>query len=99
MEVGFNNNLFLDEGDSIDFKYEAKRFLRYWPWFLITLITALVLAFVYLRYTSRIYQTTAKIKVLDEGEGLEIPTSAFIFKRSNINLENEKCYKQTIIYL
>jgi capsular exopolysaccharide synthesis family protein len=31
----------------------------------------------------------SKIKILDESEGLELPTSAFIFKRSNINLENE----------
>ena len=35
------------------------------------------------------YETTAKIKILDESEGLELPTSAFVFKRTNINLENE----------
>ena len=29
------------------------------------------------------------MKILDESDGLELPTSAFVFKRTNINLENE----------
>ena len=32
---------------------------------------------------------TAKIKILDEEGGLELPTAGFVFNRSNINLENE----------
>ena len=33
--------------------------------------------------------STAKIKILDEEGGLELPTAGFVFNRSNINLENE----------
>lgn len=89
MENQINNNLNLNEEDSVDIKQEIKRYLRYWPWFVLALTVTLVSAYVYLRYAPRIYETYSKIKILDESEGLELPTSAFVFNRSNINLENE----------
>ncbi len=46
-------------------------------------------AYFYLRYAPRIYESTAKIKILDENEGLELPTAGYCFNRSNINLGNE----------
>ena len=84
-----NTNPFLVEENTLDIKREVGRYLRFWPWFVFTVVFALSVAYVYLKYAPRIYETTAKIKVLDEGDGLELPTAAFIFKRSNINLENE----------
>ena len=77
------------EEESIDLKKEIRRYLNYWPWFVLATLVTLFSAYIYLRYAPRIYQTTAKVKILDESDGLELPTSAFIFKRSNINLENE----------
>ncbi|MBO3115793.1 polysaccharide biosynthesis tyrosine autokinase [Winogradskyella sp. DF17] len=77
------------EDDSIDIKRKVQRYLNYWPWFLVAVVVALIAAYSYLRYAPRIYETTAKVKILDESEGLELPTSAFVFKRTNINLENE----------
>ena len=88
MDNSFNNFSFKEE-ESIDIKQEIRRYLRYWPWFALTLAIAFISAYMYLRYAPRIYQTYSKIKILDESEGLELPTSAFIFKRKNINLENE----------
>ena len=78
----------IDE-DNVDLKQEISKYLRYWPWFVLALVITLISAYIYLRYAPRIYQTSAKMKILDESEGLELPTSAFVFKRSNINLENE----------
>ncbi len=75
--------------DNVDLSQEVKRYLRFWPWFLAAILLSLSIAYIYLRYAPRIYQTSSKIKVLDESDGLELPTAAFIFKRSNINLENE----------
>ncbi|WP_299361296.1 polysaccharide biosynthesis tyrosine autokinase [Winogradskyella sp.] len=89
MENQFQNNFVLNDEDSLDLKQEFRRYLRYWPWFILMLVVALFSAYVYLRFSPRIYETYAKIKILDESEGLELPTSAFIFKRTNINLENE----------
>ncbi|WP_296313612.1 GumC family protein [Winogradskyella sp. UBA3174] len=80
---------FMDDDNSIDIKREVTKYLRYWPWFVFTVIVTVISAYIYLRYAPKIYQTTAKIKVLDESDGLELPTSAFIIKRKNINLENE----------
>ena len=89
MENQINNNFTLNEEGNVDLKQEIRRYLRYWPWFALALVVTLVSAYVYLRYAPRIYETYSKIKILDESEGLELPTSAFIFKRTNINLENE----------
>ncbi|WP_400076803.1 GumC family protein [Winogradskyella sp. R77965] len=89
MDNSFNNINSFESGEGIDLKQEINRYLRYWPWFVLLLIIALISAYIYLRYAPRIYETYSKVKILDESEGLELPTSAFIFKRTNINLENE----------
>lgn len=88
MENQFNNSFFGEE-DKIDVKQVIRQYLSHWPWFVIAVVVALLSAYVYLRYAPRIFETHSKIKVLDESEGLELPTSAFVFKRTNINLENE----------
>ena len=63
--------------------------MQFWPWFLVCLFISIGSAYFYLRYAPRVYDTTAKIKILDEEGGLELPTAGFVFNRSNINLENE----------
>lgn len=89
MQENLNNGYFQGEEDSVDIKQEIRRYLRFWPWFLLSVFITLSIAYVFLRYEPRIYQTNTKIKILDESDGLELPTSAFVFKRSSINLENE----------
>lgn len=89
MDNRFNDSFSFNEEENIDLKQELRRYFRYWPWFVIALVISLLGAYFYVRYAPRIYETYSKIKILDESEGLELPTSAFIFKRSNINLENE----------
>ncbi|OBX25537.1 capsular exopolysaccharide synthesis family protein [Gelidibacter algens] len=76
-----------DQGELI--KYEVRKYLRYWVWFVIGVVIALSIAFLYLRYTNNIYNTSAKIQILNKNKGIELPSSAFIFNRSTINLENE----------
>ncbi|GAB4164949.1 MAG: tyrosine-protein kinase [Winogradskyella sp.] len=89
MDNQLNNSFTFNEEESIDLKQELRRYFRYWPWFLMALVVSLLGAYFYVRYAPRIYETYSKIKILDESEGLELPTSAFVFKRTNINLENE----------
>ncbi|TXE18853.1 polysaccharide biosynthesis tyrosine autokinase [Psychroserpens burtonensis] len=89
MEPSINKSTTFSNEDNLDLKQELNKYVRYWPWFLLTLLMAFIGAYIYLRYAPRIYQTTAKMKILDESDGLELPTSAFVFKRTNINLENE----------
>ena len=74
---------------AFNIKEEFFKYLIHWPWFVFSLITFLIGGFLYLRYTPKQYNTHAKIKILDDKNGLELPTSALIVTRSNINLENE----------
>ena len=81
---------FLSKKDNaFDIKNEIVKYLRYWPWFLAALVLTLGYSYISLRYTPRIYETSAKIKILDKNKGLELPTAGFVFNNSNINLENE----------
>lgn len=79
----------LQEDEQFNLKKELFKYLRFWPWFIVGVIIAVSLAFIYLKRTPYIYSSVTKVKVLDEKDGLEVPTEAFIFKRSQINLENE----------
>lgn len=76
-----------DQGELI--KNEVKKYLRYWFWFVIIALISISVAFIYLRYTPNVYKTTSKIQILNKSKGIEMPSSAFIFNRSTINLENE----------
>ncbi len=76
-----------DQGDLI--KQEFYKYMRYWVWFAIGIGVALFLSFLYLRYTPRVYMSSAKIQILNKQKGLELPSSSFVFSRSSINLENE----------
>jgi capsular exopolysaccharide synthesis family protein len=76
-----------DQGETI--KSEIRKYLPYWFWFILGVILAVFAAYLYLRYTPKVYNSTAKIKILNKTKGLELPSAAFVFNRSNINLENE----------
>ena len=89
MESELQQSYQSEDSSGFDFKMEFFKYLRYWPWFLVSLLFFLTASFLYLRYTPKTYSTSAKIKILDEGGGLELPTSALIINRSNINLQNE----------
>ena len=78
-----------EDTSKFNIKYEFFKYLRYWPWFICSLVMLLIGSFIYLRYAPKVYNTHAKIKILDENSGLELPTSALILNRSSINLENE----------
>lgn len=45
------------------------QYLRYWPWFLITVLLALATAFLYLRYTTAVYESSATILIKDDKNG------------------------------
>ena len=89
MEQELQNLYGPEDSSGFNIKGELSKYLRYWPWFLLSLFVFTLCSFIYLRYTPKVYNTHAKIKILDENSGLELPTTALIVNRSNINLENE----------
>ena len=47
----------LTPNEEINLKDQLNLYLRYWPWFLISVLLILSLAFLYLKYTSENYRT------------------------------------------
>ena len=80
----------IDSEENFDFKKEFYKYFSFWKYFLGTSIFLLITAFIYIKYTSKVYTSTAKIKVLDKKESsLELPSAEDLFSHSKINLENE----------
>ena len=80
----------LESEDNFDFKKEFFKYLYFWKYFVGATIIFIVIAFMYLRYTSKVYNVVAKIKIIDKKESsLELPTASELFSNSKINLENE----------
>lgn len=80
-----------NQNKEISIKDEILKYLPYWYWILLGVVVAIILAFLYLRYENNVYQTQAKIKILDNSNAaFKLPTDAVsIFGRGKVNLENE----------
>lgn len=75
-----------------DIKKTIFQYLRYWPWFVISVIITLSIAFIYVRYSPKVYQTNSKVKVLKEQEGLDfsgLEGGSSLLGMNQVNLENE----------
>lgn len=83
-----NNNSVTED---INIKDILFRYLAFWLWFLVGALIALFVAYTYLRYSNDIFQTTAKIKILDNSKGgMKLPSDpAAFFSNSKVNLDNE----------
>lgn len=60
---------YAEETDSIDLVLWLNRILAHWYWFAIGVVLMLFAGWLYLRYTAPIYQTSAKLLVVDEQKG------------------------------
>jgi len=49
----------------------ASKYLPYWPMFILAIIIAIALGYIYLRYTTPLYQATATIIIKDDRKGNE----------------------------
>ena len=92
-----DNYLEQDSQDQqLDIKGIANKYLAYWYWIALSGIIALVLAFLYLRYTPDSYKTAAKIKVLTEKESTALNLDLDkLLGKGNVNLENERAVLQS----
>ncbi|MFD0931929.1 GumC family protein [Psychroflexus salinarum] len=87
------NNSSTPEDSSEDLKKIVLQYLKYWPWFIICLVISVSIAFIYLRYSTNIYQTNAQVKVLKDQSGLDLSGlqgSSPLIDMSKVNLENER---------
>lgn len=52
--------------EEINLREELDKYLRYWPWFVIGVILCVLIGFIYIKYTTAQYSTTASIIIKDE---------------------------------
>ncbi|MDX1721262.1 MAG: GNVR domain-containing protein, partial [Salegentibacter mishustinae] len=52
--------------EEINLRDEVEKYLRYWPWFIIGVVLCVFIGFIYLKYTTPEYSTTASIIIKDE---------------------------------
>ena len=88
-----NTDIQEPENSTEDIKQQVYRYLKFWPLFIISVLFFFSLAYIYLRYSTSIYSTTAKVKVLDQSDsGLDFSSmsgSTTLFNLNKINLENQ----------
>ena len=69
---------FRPQEEEINLREELEKYLRFWPWFLLSIIVLVSVAFVYLRYTPKVYHSSASIIIKDdEGKGATGDLAAF----------------------
>ena len=51
--------------NNFNIKQEIAKYFSYWKWIVLSVVIAMILCIFYLRYTNDVYQTSAKIKILD----------------------------------
>lgn len=78
-----------DEDENINLRQILEQYLFYWKWFVLSLIICIIGAFLYLRYTPKQYQVTAKI-LLNEKENVsgELAALAEVNPFSNTSNSN-----------
>lgn len=75
----------------INLKEELIKYLSYWKWIVLSTIIMLLACYFYLRYASDVYETSAKIQVLDSSSSsFKMPNDGVsIFGTNKVNLENQ----------
>lgn len=80
-----------EQQKKINFKEILAKYLKYWPWFLLTFILFFLCSYLYTRYATVTYSTSAKIRILDESKELDInlDPSSLLEGTPKLNIDNE----------
>ena len=87
----FKDQTYLQEEDSIDIKKELGYYLFFWPWFVGTILLALVGSYLYLKTADRIYQASAQLQIKKgENDASSFLTGGIdVFGFNQVNVEND----------
>ena len=76
--------------ESFNLKKEISYYLFFWPWFLLTLVMALVASFVYLRYTPNIYSSSAQVQITkSDASSSFLTTEVTSLFGTRVNVDND----------
>jgi capsular exopolysaccharide synthesis family protein len=86
------NNLSVTSENNIpiSLKEILRKYMHFWPWFLLSVMVSLFFAMNYLRYTNNIYKTITSVKIIGDNNQNEAIDFSKVFNKSSINLDNEK---------
>ena len=92
MNNNYNHNIEAD--DTLNIRVEIEKYLIHWKWFVLGIILALTVAFLYLRYKTPQYNVSAVILIKDDKKsGASAELAAFedlgILGGSGQNIDNE----------
>ena len=75
----------------INYKEEILKYVLFWKWIVLSVVLSSIACYFYLRYASNVYQTTAKVQILDhDNAAFKLPSEGIsIFGTTKANLENE----------
>src|SRR5690606_10666585 len=81
------------EEEQIDIRALLTNYLRHWHWFIISILSCLLIAFLYLRYATPQYQISSTLLIKDDKKGGNVPDMAAFadlgFGQSGQNIANE----------
>lgn len=80
-----------DEHNKFDFLEQIFLYLRYWHYFLISIVVSFFAVKYYLNHTIPIFESNAKVKIIDDSKNsFALPNSAIsLFGKNKVNLDNE----------
>ncbi|MDI1318525.1 tyrosine-protein kinase family protein [Flavobacterium sp.] len=79
-----------EKHNSFDFLEQFFIYLRYWYYFVISVLICFFVVKYYLNHTVSVFESKAKVKIIDDTKsGFVLPTTAALFGKSKINLDNE----------
>jgi tyrosine-protein kinase Etk/Wzc len=86
-----NSQLDLQEKhNNFDFLEQFFIYLRYWHYFLISVVVSFFVVKYYLNHTVSVYESKAKVKIIDDSKNsIVLPSTAALFGRTKVNLDNE----------
>ena len=73
----YSNKIKQEVSERLNLRDELDKYLRYWKWFLISVVFTLVCAFVYLRYTTPQFKVSSKILIKEDESSFASELSAF----------------------
>lgn len=65
--------------NNFNIEQEALKYLSFWKWIILSVFISFIISFLYLKYSKDLYQSTAKIKILDN------TNTAFILPANNVS--------------
>jgi capsular exopolysaccharide synthesis family protein len=89
-----NNNIEnisnVKDEDSFNLKTEISYYLFFWPWFLMTIVMALIGSYTYLRYTPSVFKSTAQIQITkSDATSSFLTTEVTSLFGTRVNVEND----------